>query len=64
MDNDYILTALMRERLNDMRAEAWVSAIRAAARPPRRPVRTVVGRLLVRLGNRLLAGVAPAQATA
>ena len=64
MDNDYILAALTHERLNDMRAEARAMALRAEARPPRRPVRVAVGRLLVRVGNRLLAGVTPVRAAA
>ena len=61
--NDYLLTTLMRQRIEDMHAAARVAALRAAARP-RQPLRVVIGRLLVRMGNRLLADFAPARAAA
>ena len=64
MDNDYILAALTHERLSEMHAAARVAALLAAAPPRRRAVRAAVGRLLVTLGNRLLAGVTPVRAAA
>ena len=62
--NEYCLHSMMRERIADIHAEVRAAALRAAVRGPRQPVRVVVGQFLVRLGNRLLAGVAPARATA
>jgi hypothetical protein len=62
--NEYCLQAMTRERIDTMRADVQALALRAAARGPRRPVRIVLGQLLVRLGNRLLAGFTPARATA
>ncbi len=61
--NEYLLSALMHQRIEEMHAAAWAAALRAAGRP-RRPLRVVVGRLLVKLGNRLLADFAPARAAA
>jgi len=60
--NDYIVTALTHERLEDMRAQARAAALRAEGRASR-PLRVVVGQLLVRLGQRV-AGFTPARATA
>ena len=62
--NEYCLQAMMKERIEEMRAEVWALTLRSAARAPRRPARVVVGHLLVRLGNRLLEGFTPARATA
>ena len=61
--NDYLLAALTRERIDEMQAAARLAALRAAGGRPR-PLRLVVGRLLVRVGNRLLADFAPARAAA
>ena len=61
--NDYLLAALTRERIDEMHTAARLAALRAAGGHPR-PLRLVVGRLLVRVGNRLLADFAPAQAAA
>jgi hypothetical protein len=62
--NDYVLGALTNERLDELRAQARAAALLAEGRRPRPPLRVAVGGLLVRLGNRLLAGGAPARATA
>ena len=61
--NDYLLGALTRERIDEMHAAARLAVLLAAGGRPR-PLRVVVGRLLVRLGNRLLADFAPARAAA
>jgi hypothetical protein len=61
--NEYCLSELARERLQEMRAEARAMALRAQARP-RPPLRVTVGHALVRLGNRLLSGFTPVRATA
>ena len=61
--NDYVLAALTHERLEAMRAEAWAAGLRAQRRRPRRPLRVVVGALLVRLGHRV-AGLTPARVAA
>ena len=62
--NEYCLHAMVKERIEAMHADVRAAALRAAAQQPRRPLRVVVGELLVRAGNRLLAGFSPARAPA
>ena len=59
--NEYCLHAMTKERIATIRAEVRAAELRAAAR---RPLRVVVGRLLVRLGTRMLQGFTPARAAA
>lgn len=61
--NDYLLGALANERLEAMRAEARAMSLRAAAHPPR-PLRVLLGELLVKVGNRLVSRGAPVRAAA
>jgi hypothetical protein len=60
--NDYVLAALTNERLRELRAQASVAAL-CSERGASRPLRVVVGELLVRLGQRV-AGLTPARAAA
>jgi hypothetical protein len=62
--NEYCLQAMVNERIEAMRADMRAAALRAALRGPRKPLRVVLGHLLVRVGTRLSAGVTPARATA
>jgi hypothetical protein len=59
--NDYVLAALTDERLRELRAQASVAALRS--QHASRPLRVVVGELLVRLGQRV-AGPTPARVAA
>ena len=52
--NEYCLHSMMKERIAEIRADVRAAALRAEARGRRRPVRVVLGQLLVRLGNRLI----------
>lgn len=61
--NEYCQETMVRERLQELRAQARAMALREAAHP-RTPLRVIVGHALVRLGNRLLSSVTPARATA
>jgi hypothetical protein len=61
--NDYLLGALVHERLEAMRAEAQAMSLRAAAHPAR-PLRVMFGELLVKVGNRLVSRGAPVRAAA
>lgn len=61
--NYYLLGVLANERLEAMRAEARAMNLRAAAHPAR-PLRVIVGELLVKAGNRLVSRGAPVRATA
>jgi len=54
--NGYALEAMAHERLNDLRVAAAMHALGAARRTS---LRVVVGRALVRLGERLLSDVRP-----
>ena len=60
--NDYVLAALTHDRLQELRAQASMAALRSR-RGASRPLRVVVGELLVRLGQRM-AGLTPARGTA
>lgn len=60
--NDYLVAALAHERLGELRAQARLAALRTERRGAR-PLRVVVGHLLVRLGHRV-AGLTAARATA
>src|SRR5262249_59621319 len=60
--NEYCLQAMVNERVEQLRADMQVAALRRARRAARRPVRMVIGQLLVRIGSRLLGGLAPAPA--
>jgi hypothetical protein len=62
--NEYCLQRMTLERIAEMRAQVEAANLRAVARTPRRPLRIVVGQLLVRAGNRLLEGFTPARAAA
>ena len=62
--NEYCVHAMVRERITAMQDEVRIAHLSAATPRPRRPLRMVVGRLLVRAGNRLLEGFTPARATA
>ncbi len=62
--NEYCLQSMLRERIEDMRAEVQAANLRAALRAPQRPLRVVVGHLLVRAGTRLLEGFTTSRATA
>jgi hypothetical protein len=61
--NEYCLSAMVQERLREMRREAEYIALRgrAQARPP---LRVTIGHALVRLGNRLLSGFTAVRAPA
>jgi hypothetical protein len=61
--NYYLLGALAHERLEAMRAEARAMSLRAAA-PPARPLRVLLGELLVKAGHRLASRGAPVRAAA
>jgi len=60
--NEYCLQEMAAERLREMRAAAEIAALRADV--ARAPLRMIVGHALVRLGNRLLAGLATVRAPA
>lgn len=62
--NEYCIQSMLKERIAEIRAEVWAANLRAAARPPQRPLRVVVGSLLVKAGTRLLEGFTPVRATA
>jgi hypothetical protein len=62
--NEYCLQAMVNERLEQLRADMQAAALRRACRVARRPVRMVIGQLLVKMGTRLLAGLSPARAAA
>ena len=59
--NEFLVSAVMQERQAEMVHAARVAALHARMR---RPLRVVIGRALVRIGNRLLTGFSPARATA
>jgi hypothetical protein len=59
--NEYLAAYLMKERFRELRELAARQALLRAARPPRVPLRVVVGLALIRAG-RLLARRAPALA--
>jgi hypothetical protein len=59
--NEFLVSALMQERQAEMQQAAQVAALRARTR---QPLRVVIGRALVRIGNRLLTGFSPARAAA
>ena len=61
--NEYCLSAMVQERLCEMRREAEYIALRARAQA-RPPLRVAIGHALVRLGNRLAGGFTPMRATA
>jgi hypothetical protein len=54
--NTYVAEMLVRDRLRELRAAAAAARLADAARPPRRPLRVVIGAALVSVGERLLAG--------
>ena len=62
--NEYCLQAMVKERVEQLRADMQAAALRRARRASQRPVRMVIGQLLVRIGTRLLAGLSPARAAA
>ena len=62
--NEYCLQKMVNEHIERIRADMQAAALRRAQRTPRRPVRMVIGQLLVRIGNRLLTGLSPARAAA
>lgn len=51
--NEYLVECLVKERLAEARAAAARSAL-ARSLPPRRPVRVVLGRALIRIGHWIL----------
>lgn len=61
--NDYQIDILVRQRLDDIRADARRAVLAAALAPPRQPLRVTLGVTLVRLGRWVLGdehGVGPA----
>jgi hypothetical protein len=54
--NEYTLEILARDRLAELRADADVRARARAVRTPHRPVRVMLGLLLMRMGRHLLGG--------
>jgi len=51
--NNYVLEALVRERLAEMRAKGEQSARLQAVMPQSRPLRSALGHALIRLGELL-----------
>jgi hypothetical protein len=58
--NEYCLHAMVRDRVEEMRAAARAASIRR----PRSALRLIVGHALVRLGNRLAHGLTEVRAAA
>ena len=54
--NVYFAEWLIRERLAEARAAAASDALFHAHRPPRQPTRVALGRVLIRLGQRIQSG--------
>jgi hypothetical protein len=52
--NDYVMNTIVRQRLDDIRADARRAVLAAALTPPRQPLRVTLGLTLVRLGRWLL----------
>ena len=59
--NGYALEVMAHQRLNDLRVAAAMHTLRAGRRTS---LRVVVGRALVRLGERLLSDVRPVRVPA
>ena len=59
--NEYVMDALVRDRLEEMRLAAQARAIGTRHREP---LRAVVGHALVRLGRRLLGDARPVRVPA
>jgi len=60
--NDYLIDTLVRQRLDDIRADARRAVLAAALAPPRQPLRVTLGVALMRLGRWVLGdehGVVP-----
>jgi hypothetical protein len=57
--NEYCLHAMVRDRMEEMRAAAHAASMR-----PRSALRVMVGHALVRLGNRLAHGLTEVRAAA
>lgn len=57
MVDEYLIDALAKARLEEMRTWAARHALLRAARPAARPLRSVVGMALIRAGRRLLRGM-------
>jgi hypothetical protein len=57
--NEYVLEALVREKLDGARAMTARRALVAACHPPRAPLRARVGTALIALGERLTGAAAP-----
>ena len=57
MVDEYLIDALAKARLEEMRAWAARHALLRSARPVAHPLRTVVGMALIRVGRRLLRGM-------
>jgi len=55
--HDYVTGELIQSRLAERRAAAAIERIWRAHRAPRRPVRAVIGAMLMRLGARLTGAV-------
>ncbi|MGH7332856.1 MAG: hypothetical protein ACREKS_08960, partial [Candidatus Rokuibacteriota bacterium] len=49
--NDWILGSLVRQRLDEIRTESRWAALAAASRPPRHPLRAMLGLALIRIGR-------------
>jgi hypothetical protein len=62
--NGYVLEALAREKLQTARDLVARRALVAACRPPRRPLRTRLGRMLIALGERLAGPAVPPRSRA
>jgi hypothetical protein len=52
--NDYHMDILVRQRLDDIRADARRAVLAAALAPPRQPLRVTLGVGLMRLGRWVL----------
>jgi hypothetical protein len=58
--NEYVTLALIRQRHAELTAVAQRDALLRTVRTPRRPLRTALGTVLIRLGAWLLRGQYPA----
>ncbi len=57
MVDEYLIDALAKTRLEEMRAWAAQHALLRSAHPVAHPLRTMVGMALIRAGRRLLRGM-------
>jgi hypothetical protein len=62
--NVYLAEILAREHLDELRAQAVRCQLAQRAARARPPLRVVLGRALIRAGQRLLGELAPVRATA